>query len=126
MRFLYRNRFLGANMSITSLNIASSSLQAYSKALDISGNNIANASTNGFQAKQAQFQEQNTGGVSVSISNQSQSLNKTAEETNTTLSSTDLAKELVQSLEYKSGFLISAKLIEATNERIGTLIDISE
>lgn len=113
-------------MSITSLNIASSSLQAYSKALDISGNNIANASTNGFQAKQAQFQEQNTGGVSVSISTQSQSLNKTAEETNTTLSSTDLAKELVQSLEYKSGFLISAKLIEATNERIGTLIDISE
>lgn len=113
-------------MSISSLNIANSSLQAYSKALDISGNNIANASTNGFQAKQAQFQEQATGGVTVNISNQSQLLNSTIEDANATPSSTDLANELVQSLEYKTGFLISAKLIQATDERIGTLIDITE
>lgn len=113
-------------MPVSSLNIASSSLQAYSKALDVSGNNIANANTDGFQAQQAQFQEKNTGGVIVNISNQSQLLNNLPTETTTTLSSTDLAKEIVQTLEYKSGFLISAKLIQATDERIGTLIDITE
>lgn len=114
-------------MSITSIKTAQSSLQAYNFALENSAHNVANANTKGFQSQQVQFNEASQGGVVVNLSPKGQELNAVVQEdTNLPESDTDLAKELVQNLEFKTGFLISAKLIQAENERLGSLIDISE
>ena len=113
-------------MAISSLNSLTSSLQAYDTALSNSANNIANANTQGFQSRQSQFYEQGQGGVVVKLSQTSQQLNELPDNSKTALSDTDIATELVNTLQYKAGFLLSAKLIEAYQERIGTLIDISE
>lgn len=113
-------------MAISSLSTITSSLQAYDSALSNSAHNIANANTQGFKSRQSQFYEQNQGGVIVKLSQTNQQLNGLSENTSSETSDTDIATELVNTLQYKAGFLLSAKLIESYQERIGTLIDISE
>lgn len=127
-------------MAISSLNTISSSLKAYESALDNSANNIANASTQDYQARQTQFSENAQGGVTVQLSQTAKELNEAGQfagnnnisnnsNTNNAKnipSDTDIASELVYSLEYKAGFMLTAKLIDAYKERMGTVIDLFE
>jgi flagellar hook protein FlgE len=106
-------------MSISALNIGVSALQANLRALDSASHNIANANTTGFQPQQASFQEQKNGGVIVNISQASRI------DSGGDASGTDLATEIVNTIEYKAGFDLSAKLVKTSNELLGTLIDIS-
>jgi flagellar hook protein FlgE len=103
-------------MSLSALNTGLSGLKAYQGALDSSAHNIANAGTPGFSPQQATFQEANTGGVLVTISQQGSTASKE--------SSTDLADELVNSMQDQLGFDFSAKIIKTMDAVLGTLIDI--
>ncbi|MET3116755.1 flagellar hook protein FlgE [Undibacterium sp. GrIS 1.8] len=109
-------------MSISALQTGLSGLQSYQRALDSSAHNIANANTNGFQPQQVQFQEATNGGVNSSITSFSNSSGATAP---SATSGTDLATELVQSLEYKAGFDFSAKIVKTADQVLGTLFNIT-
>lgn len=113
-------------MSGSALNIGTTSLRAYQRALDISSHNIANANTSGFQPRQAQFQEAIEGGVVVNISqNGSVASGSTTNEFDFQASGTELSTELVNSIQYKIGFQFSAQIVKTADEVLGTLIDIS-
>jgi flagellar hook protein FlgE len=114
-------------MSGSALNIGITSLRAYQRALDNSSHNIANANTSGFQPEQAQFQESPAGGVFVSISQNGSVAAGSVKPTElaTQASGTDLATELVNSIQYKVGFEFSAQIVKAADEVLGTLIDIN-
>ncbi|MCU6433783.1 hypothetical protein LPB67_08325 [Undibacterium sp. Jales W-56] len=106
-------------MSISALNAGLSGLQSYQRALDNSANSIANASTNGFQPQEVAFQEGKNGGVTTTISNGVET-----DGSSSTASSTDLTKEIIQSLEFKAGFDINAKVVKTSDEILGTIINI--
>lgn len=118
-------------MSGSALNIGLTSLRAYQRALDSSSHNIANANTSGFQPEQAQFQEASAGGVVVNISQNGSVASGSASgpitpaDLATQASGTDLATELVNSIQYKAGFEFSAQIVKAADEVLGTLIDIN-
>jgi flagellar hook protein FlgE len=106
-------------MAISALSAGLSGLQANQGALDIKGHNIANASTAGFQPQGLAFQENAAGGgVTLSAQGRSQAA---ADPSN----GVDLASEITDSLIYKQGFDLSAKVVKAADERLGTLINIS-
>ena len=107
-------------MSISSLNIGASGMRAYQSALGSSAHNIANASTNGFTPQTTSFQENTNSGVIVNISPASQQL--ASQEANQ--SGTDLATEITNSLQYKTGFDLSAKIVKTADEIFATLINI--
>lgn len=104
-------------MSISALNSGLSGLKAYSTALDSSAHNVANANTAGFTPQQVTFHEQANGGVIATISKEG------ASQANPELSGTDLATEIVQSIEYKTGFQLAAKIVKTQDEILGSLID---
>ena len=114
-------------MSGSALNIGLTSLRAYQRALDSSSHNIANANTSGFQPEQAQFQESTAGGVVVNISQNGSvaSASTTPADLAAQASGTDLSTELVNSIQYKSGFEFSAQIVKAADNVLGTLIDIN-
>jgi flagellar hook protein FlgE len=121
-------------MSISSLNTGLSGMQAFQRALGVTGNNVANVDTNGFEPQQAQFQATTGGGVNVTATTPGaatsaagaasasaaspQSLSSSAP------SGTDLVNETVNSLQYKYGFDMSAQVVKTANENLGTLINI--
>ena len=96
-------------------------MQAFQRALDVSGNNVANASTNGFQPQQASFQTVAGGGVNATASAPVKPQTTTAANAP---SGTDLVKETVDSLQYKYGFDFSAQVVKTANETLGTLVNI--
>lgn len=99
-------------MSISALNIGLSGLQTFRRALDSSAHNVANSLTAGFKPQQVAFQEGATGGVAV-VGNASADPG-----------GTDFASETVQSIQYKTGFDLSAKVVKTADEILGVLIDI--
>lgn len=115
-------------MSGSAINIGLSSLHSYQRALDSTSHNIANAATSGFQPQQVNFQEAIAGGVIVDISQNGKTAINSAinapSSAENEASGTDLAKELVHSLQYKAGFELSTRLIKTSDEVLGTLIDI--
>ena len=106
-------------MSVSALSAGLSGLNANQQALGVAANNIANSNTQGFQAQQATFQEASPAGSGVTLSAQGRGL--AASEG---VSGTDLASDITNSLVYKASFDLSAKVIQAADERIGTLINI--
>lgn len=107
-------------MSNTALNIGITGMKSYQRALDSSSFNIANANTSGFTPQQVSFQENHGDGVVVKISQDGAK----ASEPNAP-SGTDLATELVSSIQYHAGFDFSAQIVKTADEVLGTLIDIS-
>jgi flagellar hook protein FlgE len=102
-------------MSISALSAGLSGMIANQQALDIEANNVANMNTANFQPQQAAFKESGpNGGVTLSA----QGRGMAAAE-----GGTDLAASLTSSMLYKVGFELSAKVIQAADERIGTLIN---
>ncbi|MBI3286351.1 MAG: hypothetical protein HYZ65_16095 [Burkholderiales bacterium] len=105
-------------MSISALNSGLSGMSAYQRALDSSAHNVANANTAGFTPQQVNFQESQSGGVTVTISKQGNSI------ATQDASGTDLTSELVYAIQYKADFDLSAKLVKTSDDILGTLIDI--
>lgn len=114
-------------MAISALNSGISAMRAFETALDSSANNVANASTTNFQPRIANFQEGVNGGVIVSISQSGKTL---AAQGNEQLSSqpsgTDLSTEITNSLQYKLGFQMAAKLVQTSDEILDTLVNMKK
>ncbi|MES2257529.1 MAG: flagellar basal body protein [Pseudomonadota bacterium] len=108
-------------MSISALSAGVSGVNANQQALSVSAHNVANANTENFKAQQANFQESSPAGSGVTLS--PQGLNRAASEV-VAKSGTDLAAEITNSLVYKNGADLSSKVIKASDERLGTLIDL--
>ncbi|MYN18662.1 hypothetical protein GTP81_18085 [Rugamonas sp. FT107W] len=105
-------------MAIAALNSGITGLNAAERALGNSAHAIANTGTQGFQPAQAVFKENAPAGSGVSISFQAQQLQAADAP-----SATDLATETTNSLVYKAQFDLSAKVIQAADQNIGTLIN---
>ena len=108
-------------MSISALSAGVSGLTANQRALDVAAHNVANANTPGFQPQAAAFEESSPAGSGVSLSVEGRSAS-TAEAGKP--NGVDLAKEITDTLVYKVGVDLSAKLVKASDEALGSLIDI--
>ncbi|WP_028101069.1 flagellar basal body protein [Pseudoduganella violaceinigra] len=109
-------------MTISALQAGLSGLQANQQALGVEAHNVANLATQNFQPQQAKFQE-TQGGTSVTISTAARNLSA-ADTAGAAPSGTDPASSITNSLVYKANFDLSAKVVQAADERIGTLLDI--
>lgn len=105
-------------MAIAALTSGVTGLNAAERALGNSAHAIANIGTQGFQPSQAHFQENSPAGTGVSISFQAQQLLSVAAP-----STTNLATETTNSLIYKAQFDLSATVVRAADQNLGTLID---
>jgi flagellar hook protein FlgE len=105
-------------MAIAALSSGVTGLNAAERALGNSAHAIANIGTQGFQPSRADFQENAPAGTGVSISFQAQQLLAVDAP-----SATNLATETTNSLIYKAQFDLSAKVIQAADQNLGTLID---
>jgi len=105
-------------MAIAALSSGITGLNASERALGNSAHAIANIGTQGFQPAQAVFKESAPAGSGVSISFQAQQLQAVDAP-----SATNLATETTNSLIYKAQFDLSAKVIQAADQNIGTLIN---
>jgi flagellar hook protein FlgE len=120
----------GNVMGISALSAGVSGLTANQRALDVAAHNVANANTAGFAPQRASFQEAGPAGTGVTLSVQGQALSGAAQtqalqqaQAGERPSGTDLAKELGNSLVYKAQAALSLKVVQAADERLGTLID---
>jgi len=105
-------------MAISTIHTAATGLQASAGALANSAHSVANMSTAGFQPARASFQESSPAGGGVTLSVQGRQMQSSE------ASDTDYATEATNSLVYKAQFDLSAKVIQAADENLGTLIDI--
>ena len=99
-------------MSISALGAGLSGMIANQQGLDIEANKIANMNTSNVPASQAAVRES---GVTLSAEGRGLAAAD---------SGTDLAASLTSSMMYEVGFKLSAKVVQAADERIGMLIDI--
>ena len=106
-------------MAISALSAGLSGLQANRQALDIQANNVANVNTQNFRPQQASFQESVPAGSGVTLSAAGRGL-AAADGS----SGTDLASSITNSLVYEAGFKLSAKVVQAADQNLGTLIDL--
>lgn len=104
-------------MGISALGAGLSGLNANQQALAVEANNVANLSTEKYQAQEAVFQESAPGGSGVSLSSAGLSMSRAE-------GGADLAKSMTNQMMYKAGFELSLKVIEAADERMGMLIDV--
>ena len=95
-----------------------SGLNTSQQALGVSAHNIANANTPQFQPQQANFNEAQPAGTGVTLSVEGRGLAR-AEGLGD-----GLASDLTNALVYKQQFALNAKVVQATDERIGTLLDV--
>ncbi|SIR48844.1 flagellar basal-body rod protein FlgC [Janthinobacterium sp. TND4EL3] len=117
-------------MSISALTTGTSGLVANQRALDVAANNIANANTPGFQPQQAQFQEASPAGTGVTLSVEGRKLAVSgadataAKAAQSRPNGVGLASELTDNLVYKAGFNLSANVVKAADQALGSLIDV--
>ncbi|WUR11315.1 hypothetical protein E7V67_016520 [[Empedobacter] haloabium] len=110
-------------MAISSLTSGLAGLQAYQQGLAVEGHNTANLATQDFVPQSASFNEARPAGTGVTLSTAAREL-AAAQDAGAAPSGTDPATSITNSLVYKLGFSLSAKVIQAADERLGTLIDI--
>ncbi|WP_426089689.1 flagellar basal body protein [Janthinobacterium sp. PSPC1-1] len=120
-------------MSISALTSGTSGLTANQRALDVAANNIANANTPGFQPQSANFQEASPAGTGVTLSVEGRKLaSESVSGTNANAlkaaesrpNGVGLASELTDNLVYKAGFNLSANVVKAADQALGSLIDV--
>lgn len=121
-------------MSISALTTGTSGLSANQRALDVAANNIANAGTPGFQPQTANFQEASPAGTGVTLSVEGRKLAASesvsdahanaAKAAESRPNGVGLASELTDNLVYKAGFNLSANVVKAADQALGSLIDV--
>ncbi|MCG8687219.1 MAG: hypothetical protein MI892_20245 [Desulfobacterales bacterium] len=105
-----------------------SALQAFSRQMQVSSNNVANALSDEFKASRAYNVEGQNGTVETYIT-KTQGGAPLVEDplkddgSLKELSNTDIAEELVQQIASQHGFDANAKTIQIHDETIGSLLD---
>ena len=106
-----------------------SALQAFSKQMSVSANNVANALTDDFKKSRAINSEGSNGGVETTITkidtpgplvDDPFSVSDELKE----LSNTDIAEELTNQIMAQQGFDANANVIKTYEETIGSLLDL--
>lgn len=120
-------------MSITALTSGTAGLTANQRALDVAANNVANVNTPGYQPQAARFQESSPAGTGVTLSVEGRRLsaqeNGATQPTQNTApenrpNGVGLAGELTDTLVYQAGFNLSANVVKAADQALGSLIDV--
>lgn len=111
----------GNFMALSAISSGLSGLQSNQKALDAEARNIANLNTQNVQTQPGVAQGSSSSGNGVSLSAAGRSL---AAAEGLSGAGADAATSMTNSLVYKAGFQASAKVVQAADERLGTLIDI--
>ncbi len=113
---------------VASIHNNASALQAFSRQMAVSANNVANALTDDFKKSRAINVEGENGTVKTSITKidtpgplVEDPLSQTGELKE--LSNTDIAEELTNQIIYEQGFKANAKVIKTYEETVGSLID---
>ena len=118
-------------MSI-SMNTNVSAMQAFSRQMSVSANNVANALPDEFKAARAYNVEgENPDSPAVdTVIVQSQASGPLVEDPLSEdgslkeMSNTDIAQELVQQIASQHGFDANAKTVQTFDETVGSLLDI--
>lgn len=104
-------------------------LQAFSKQIAVSADNVANALSDDFKKSRAINTEGENGQVETTITKVDtpgplvdDPLSETGELKE--LSNTDIAEELTNQISAQHGFNANAKMIQSYEETIGTLVDL--
>jgi flagellar basal-body rod protein FlgC len=116
---------------VTSINSSTSALQALSKKMQVSANNVANLYSDDFKKSRALLTEGQNGQVDVDISTVDTPGPLVDDPLSPTgglkeLSNTDLAEEFSQQIITKNNFAANAKTIQTYDDMLGTVIDILE
>ncbi len=114
---------------ITSVNSNISALQAFSKQMAVSANNVANALSDDFKKNHAINTEGENGQVQTTITNINTPRPLVDDPLSTTgelkkLSNTDIAEEMVNQIIASQGYKANTKVIKTYEETIGSLIDL--
>lgn len=108
---------------------ALSALNAFSKKMDVTANNIANVNTDNFKKSRANMQEGSNGGVQANI----QQINtpgypKEVYQEDALVevesSNVDLVGEIPEIVVTKAGFSANLKTVSTQNQVLGALLDI--
>ncbi|MCP4671986.1 MAG: hypothetical protein GY857_11845 [Desulfobacula sp.] len=116
---------------ITGIDSNVSALQAFSKQMSVSANNVANALSDDFKKSRAINTEGANDQVKTTITQINTPGPLVDDPKSTTgelkeLSNTDIAEELVNQITIEHGFKANAKVIKNYDETLGSLIDILE
>ncbi len=111
-----------------SVNNNASALQAFSRQMNVSANNLANNLTDEFKSSKAYNTEGQNGSVTTQIKKSTASgpLVENPLKNDGSLkelSNTDIAEELVTQISAQNGFDANAKVIQNYDETLGTLLD---
>lgn len=114
---------------ITSVNSNISALQAFSKQMVVSANNVANALSDDFKKSRAINTEGENGQVQTTITKINIPGPLVDDPLSTTgelkeLSNTDIAEEMINQIIASQGYKANTKIIKTYEETIGSLIDL--
>ncbi len=113
---------------VASVHSNISALQAFSKQMNVSANNVANMYSDDFKKSRAINTEGQNGQVDVTITKIDTPGPLVEDPFSTTgelkeLSNTDVAEELVNQISIEHGYAANAKVIKSYDETLGSLID---
>jgi len=113
---------------VSSISSNVSALQAFSKKMAVSANNVANAYSDNFKKSRAINSEGQNGQVASTITRVETPGPLVEDPTSTTgelkeLSNTDIAEEMVNQIAAEHGFNANAKTVKTYEETVGTLLD---
>ena len=112
-----------------SVNTNVSALQAFSRQVQVSANNVANVQSDDFKSSKALNTEGDQGQVKTVIAKDNSPGPLVEDPLKTDgslkeLSNTDIATEMVQQISSQRGFEANTKPIQTWDQTVGTLLDV--
>jgi flagellar basal-body rod protein FlgC len=119
----------GETPMISGMTSAISALSAFGKRMGVIADNVANVESDGFKKSRALMQEQEPGGVRVTISRVETAGPRVVEETTEgleerELSNVNLEQEIPGALLTEKMFTANTKVVKTEEEMIGSVLDI--
>jgi flagellar basal-body rod protein FlgC len=114
---------------ISGMYNAISALSAFGKRMGVLANNVTNVASDGFKKSRALMEDQEPGGVRVTISRVETPGPRVTEQTTEgleerELSNVDLEEELPNALLTEKMFAANTKVVKTEEEMIGSVLDI--
>ncbi len=114
---------------ISAINSALSGLTAFKRKIEVTSHNVANVNTDGFKMSRTDFVEVAGGGVQATVQKDNapgpQVLKDTSQgPAQVELSNTDLGEEAVNLIIGQRGFEANLKVLQTTDQVLGSVLDI--
>jgi len=106
------------DMKVSTASIAQSGLNAASASLAVSANNVANASSTGFEPSRLEASEAAGGGVQVTISKEARAARAGD------ASGTDLVEETTRQISAVAAYRANLKSLQAVDDTTGVLLSL--